>query len=134
MRVRFKSGWFGPDAIYRDPVYSGTHVFDIPPEYRDQLPSTAEVLPNGAPEDIEVEEPPEEPVSDSDIQLATAREAAEREAARKLQDAENMEAARMSMQRRKAAKIRAAEAKAAKEAKEATEAADALAKALAEEG
>ena len=131
MRVRFKSGWFGPDAIYRDPVYSGTHVFDIPPEFRDQLPSTAEVLPNGAPEDIEVEEPPEEPAED--IKLATAHEAAERAAARKLQDAENMEAARLSMQRRKAAKIRAAEAKAAKEAKEATEAADALAKALAEE-
>ena len=131
MRVRFKSGWFGPDAIYRDPVYAGTHIFDIPPEFRDQLPSTAEVLPNGAPEDIEVEEPPEEPAEEPP---ATTPEAHERAAARKLQDAENMEAARLSMQRRKAAKIRQAEAKAAKEAKEATEAADALAKALAEEG
>jgi len=41
MLVNLKRGWFGPDGVRRRPE---NNPHDIPDEFKDQLPSTAEVL------------------------------------------------------------------------------------------
>lgn len=90
-KVRLKFPWFGPDDVARRPR-PGDDVFDIPDEWKDDIPSTAELVESE--EVIEGDVTGDGAVDDSDVAAMLEAEKQKQASANKARNAHNDQAAK----------------------------------------
>jgi len=69
MKVRFEGSFFGPDLAMYQPG-----VREVPDDWKDHLPSSAEAVGDDVPLTGDGDEEPEEPIALSELQRMTAAE------------------------------------------------------------